>query len=99
MVWAEIPYISEHISGAEACENTLSQMKELIAQNYNHPSIITWGIANELLVGGFSEEQYRNLCDLNALCKRMDPSRLTTIAQLARTPDDSIELHYRPCQL
>ena len=90
-VWAEIPYISVHISGPEAYENTISQMRELIAQNYNHPSIIVWGVGNELLIGGFSEEQYRNLHDLNALCKRMDPSRLTTIAQLARTPEDSAQ--------
>ena len=89
VVWAEIPYISVHISGQEAYENTLSQMRELIAQNYNHPSILIWGIANEITIGGYCQEQYQNLQDLNALCKRMDPNRLTVIAQLARVEADS----------
>ena len=38
VVWAEIPYISEHMPNGR--ENTVSQMKELIIQNYNHPSIV-----------------------------------------------------------
>lgn len=37
VIWAEIPYISQHMPTAR--ENTISQMKELIVQNYNHPSI------------------------------------------------------------
>ena len=84
VLWAEIPYISQHMAGKAAYENTLSQMRELIAQNYNHPSILFWGIGNEITIGGECEEQYRNLRDLNALCKTMDPSRPTTMAQLAR---------------
>ena len=89
VVWAEIPYISQHLPGKEACDNTISQMRELIAQNYNHPSICFWGIGNELTIGGFSEELYRNLSDLNALCKKMDPSRLTTLANLGTVPAGS----------
>lgn len=61
-------------------------MKELIAQCYNHPSIIVWGIGNEITIRGNSEAIYRNLCDLNALAKALDPHRLTTIAQLYRLP-------------
>ena len=83
-VWAEIPYISHHLPGKEAYDVTISMMTELIAQCYNHPSIITWGIANEITIYDNNEEQYRNLCDLNALVKRMDPSRPTTMAQLSR---------------
>lgn len=40
IVWAEIPYISKHMKNGR--ENTISQMKELIVQNYNHPSIVEW---------------------------------------------------------
>ena len=43
VVWAEIPYISQHNPAAN--ENTISQMKELVIQNYNHPSIVTWGLS------------------------------------------------------
>ena len=89
VVWAEIPYISRHIPGEVARENTLSQMRELIAQNYHHPSICFWGIGNELTMGGESEELYQNLCALNALAKDLDPSRLTTIAHLSMVKPES----------
>ncbi len=93
-VWAEIPYISHHLPGKEAYDVTISMMTELIAQCYNHPSIIVWGIANEITIYNVCEEQYRNLCDLNALVKRLDPSRPTTMAQLARLPitDQQIQI-------
>lgn len=83
VLWAEISFISSFIPGKEAYENTLSQMTELIAQNYNHPSICFWGISNEITIGGEQEELYRNLNDVNALVKKMDPSRLTTMAEVS----------------
>ncbi|MBR3837553.1 MAG: beta-galactosidase [Clostridia bacterium] len=87
-IWAEIPFISEFMSGKAAHDNTLSQMTELIAQNYNRPSIIVWGIGNEITIGAECDDIYLNLCDLNALCKKLDPSRPTVMAQLARVPYD-----------
>ena len=79
VVWAEIPYISEHMPNGRA--NTISQMKELIVQNYNHPSIVTWGISNEITI---STKNTRDMLDnhhvLNDLCHKMDPTRLTTLA-------------------
>ena len=89
VVWAEIPYISIHISGSDAYGNTLSQMRELIVQNYNHPCIMMWGISNEITIGGYCQEQHRNLQALHRLCKELDPSRLTVMAQLARVEIDS----------
>ncbi|MBR5317142.1 MAG: beta-galactosidase [Lachnospiraceae bacterium] len=88
-LWAEIPFISKFIPTEEARENTLSQMKELIAQNYNHPSIFFWGISNEILIGADNEPLRSNLRALAELAKKMDPSRLTTMAQLNTTPMDS----------
>ncbi|MBR3841206.1 MAG: DUF4982 domain-containing protein, partial [Erysipelotrichales bacterium] len=88
-LWAEIPFISKFIPSKEAYENTMSQMKELVAQNYNHPSIFFWGISNEILIGADNEPLRKNLRDLNALAKTMDPSRLTTIAEVSGTPMDS----------
>ena len=98
VIWAEIPFISEFLKGQDAYDNTISQMTELIAQNYNHPSICFWGIGNELTIGGFSEELYRNLCDLNALCKKLDPGRLTTMAQIAGVPIDSEHVYITDVQ-
>ncbi len=88
-LWAEIPFISKFIPTEDAYDNTISQMTELVAQNYNHPSIFFWGIANEILIGADNEPLRTNLRDLNALAKTMDPSRLTTIAEVTMTPMDS----------
>ena len=89
VIWAEIPFISRFNPSQAAHDNTISQMTELIAQNYNHPSICFWGISNEITIGGETEPLYQNLCELNALCKRLDPSRLTTMAELTMVPMDS----------
>lgn len=92
-LWAEIPFISKFIPTEEAYENTMSQMTELIAQNYNHPSVFFWGIANEILIGSDNEPLRKNLRDLNALAKSMDPSRLTTVAQVSGAPVDSEHIY------
>ncbi len=89
VLWAEIPFISQFIPTQEAYENTISQMTELVAQNYNHPAIMFWGISNEILIGADREDLRQNLRDLHELTKSMDPSRLTTMAQVSMTPMDS----------
>ena len=79
VVWAEIPYISEHMPKGR--ENTFSQMKELIVQNYNHASIVTWGLSNEITI---STKDKKDMLDnhrvLNDLVHQMDPTRPTTLA-------------------
>lgn len=79
IVWAEIPYISEHMPNGR--DNTISQMKELIIQNYNHPSIVTWGLSNEITI---STKDKADMLDnhrvLNDLCHSMDTTRPTTLA-------------------
>ena len=81
VIWAEIPYISKHMPGGR--ENTISQMKELITQNYNHPSIVVWGLSNEIGIGGSDEDLLENHRILNDMCHEMDPTRLTTIAAVS----------------
>ena len=88
VVWAEIPFISQFMPGQAAKANTLSQMTELILQNYNHPSICFWGIANETTIGKDSPELQENLRELQALCKSLDRTRLTTMAHLASVGAD-----------
>lgn len=79
VVWAEIPYISEHMPNGR--ENTISQMKELIIQNYNHPSIVCWGVSNEITI---STKDKKDMLDnhhvLNDLVHEMDKTRFTTLA-------------------
>ncbi len=89
IVWAEIPFISVMNPDPAAHQNCITQMKELVYQNYNHPSICFWGVSNEILIGGISEQLVENHKELNALCKEMDPTRLTTIAHVSMTPIDS----------
>lgn len=89
IVWAEIPFISVFNKDPDAHRNCISQMKELIIQNYNHPSICFWGVSNEILIGGISDKLVENHKELNALCKELDPTRLTTIAHVTMTPMDS----------
>ena len=81
VIWAEIPYISKHMPTAR--ENTISQMKELVVQNYNHPSIVVWGLSNEISIGGSDEDLLENHRILNDLCHEMDKTRLTTIAAVS----------------
>ena len=85
-VWAEIPFISVFNQDPAAHENCVSQLKELIIQNYNHPSICFWGISNEILIGGISDKLVENHHELNKLAKELDPTRLTTIAHVSMTP-------------
>ena len=81
VIWAEIPYISKHMPGGR--ENTVSQMKELITQNYNHPCIVVWGLSNEISIGGSDDDLLENHRILNDMVHEMDKTRLTTIAAVS----------------
>ena len=83
VVWAEIPYISSHMPKGR--ENTISQMKELVIQNYNHPSIVVWGLSNEITMSGgkASDDLLENHKILNDLVHELDKTRLTTIAAVS----------------
>ncbi|MBQ6565265.1 MAG: glycoside hydrolase family 2 protein [Clostridia bacterium] len=88
VVWAEIPYITMHMPGGR--DNTLSQMRELITQCCNHPSIAVWGLSNEITAASaVSEELLENHRLLNDLCHRMDKTRLTTMADVFMLETDS----------
>lgn len=79
IVWAEIPYITQHME--EGRENTISQMSELVIQNYNHPSIVCWGLSNEITAaGGVNDDMIENHRILNDLCHKLDVTRPTTMA-------------------
>ncbi len=81
VIWAEIPYISKHMPTGR--ENTVSQMRELVSQNYNHPSIVVWGLSNEISIGGSNDDLLENHRMLNDLVHEMDKTRLTTVAAVS----------------
>ena len=91
VVWAEIPYISKHLPNGR--ENTISQMKELIAQNYNHPSIVVWGLSNEISMNGSDADLIDNHNVLNDLAHEMDKTRLTTVAAVSMAKIDDPYIH------
>jgi len=91
VIWAEIPYISQHMQGGR--QNTLSQMRELVTQNYNHPSIVVWGLSNEITMKGAEDpDLIDNHRELNELVHSMDKTRLTTMACVSMCPMDATYL-------
>ena len=79
IVWAEIPYISKHMPNGRA--NTISQMEELIEQNYNHASIVCWGVSNEITIATKDkQDMLDNHRLLNDMIHQTDPTRFTTLA-------------------
>ena len=89
VIWAEIPYITTHLRDGR--ENTMTQMKELIVQNYNHPSIVVWGLSNEInAVEGTPDDLdiQDNHRVLNDLVHEMDKTRLTTMAIVSTCDPD-----------
>ena len=92
VVWAEIPYISKHMKTGR--ENTISQMKELVMQNYNHPSIVVWGLSNEITMNDAADpDLLENHRILNDMVHEMDKTRLTTMAALTMCPVDAEIVH------
>ena len=75
VVWEEIPFVGGYVESEGFHENLRLQLKEMIIQNYNHPSICFWGIFNEIH-GSFDAI----VDELNALAHEVDPFRMTVSA-------------------
>lgn len=90
IVWAEIPFITQFMPNGY--DNTILQMRELITQCYHHPSIICWGLSNEITASGsITDELYANHKALNDLCHEMDETRVTTMAHaFMLEPEDKL---------
>lgn len=84
IVWAEIPFVGSFVAGYNDTsafrENGKEQLTELIRQNFNHPSIVFWGIFNELTQGTGNKNPESYVRELHALAKKEDPERLTVAA-------------------
>ncbi len=93
VLWAEIPYISQHMP--KGLENTASQMKELIFQNYNHPAIVVWGVSNEITMSGGAKNPslLENHHILNDLVHELDKTRKTTMAVVTMCDRDEEIVH------
>ncbi|HTM97328.1 MAG TPA: glycoside hydrolase family 2 TIM barrel-domain containing protein [Pedobacter sp.] len=85
ILWSEIPFVGEggymgtgYVNSPALAENAKQNLIELIRQNYNHPSIMFWGLFNELKLN--YDDPQPLLKELNILAKKEDPYRLTTMA-------------------
>ena len=88
LVWAEIPFITKFME--KGIQNTLDQMRELITQSSNHPSIYCWGLSNEITASSpVTEELMENHRMLQKLCLEMDPTRPTVMAHAFMLEKDS----------
>lgn len=83
LVWAEIPFVNQ-VTTYET-ENAVQQMTELIRQNYNHPSIYTWGLHNEVYAP--FEQTIPLTTQLHDLSKSEDPDRYTVAVSGYNTID------------
>jgi beta-galactosidase len=85
IVWDELPWCRGGIGNDVWKENTTNMMKEIINQNYNHPSIVFWSLGNEMYWlpdfedGDNTVKMNEYLQSLNDLAHEMDPSRVTAI--------------------
>ena len=83
-VWTEIGIVNkmcpddDYVPSEMFRENAKQQLRELIRQNYNHPSVILWGLSNEL--HQMSDEIFEFYKELNTLANAEDPTRLKTFA-------------------
>lgn len=79
VVWAEIPLVDKFGPSPAFADNLKQQLRELIKQNYNHPSIVVWGLWNEL-VEKPEDPNWQTVRELNDLAHELDPTRPTTAA-------------------
>jgi len=84
VVWAELALVDDIHPNQEFAAVCQQQLRELIKQNFNHPSICFWSLENELIPDSNPELYSKFVRDLNALAKQLDPTRLTTVASRSK---------------
>ena len=79
VTWAEHAFVNTASASPRFAERCAMQVRELIRQNFNHPSIIFWGVGNEVQTG--KQPAAKPLLEMLAREVRLeDPARLSTIA-------------------
>ena len=86
IIWAELPIINRITDSTAFAGNARQQLKELIRQNFNHPSIAFWSISNEATLSRGPDPRPL-LTSLNDLVHYEDPTRLSTHASAGESPD------------
>jgi beta-galactosidase len=89
-LWTEIPLINNINGTSEFSNNAKQQLMELIYQNYNHPSVIVWGLSNEITYKQ-GPDPAPLVLELNNLAHQIDSTRLT--ASAAMYPDAGLNFY------
>lgn len=108
VVKAELPFVHQSAFGdappsPALIANARQQLRELIRQNYNHPSIMIWSVGNEIDIGaaidalrkgakGPPAQSRDMLIELNALAQAEDPSRPTAYADCCEATGSPLSL-------
>ncbi|HKJ40568.1 MAG TPA: glycoside hydrolase family 2 TIM barrel-domain containing protein, partial [Sunxiuqinia sp.] len=81
ILWTEVPVINKVSYSAMFTNSAKTQLRELIKQNYNHPSVFFWGLFNEInFLSG--PDPAALIGDLNTIAHQLDSTRLTTAAAM-----------------
>jgi beta-galactosidase len=91
VVWAEIPLVNDTTNSAAFTANARQQLTELIRQNYNHPSIVFWGIGNEQRVDNAATNTL--LDQLAGLVNTEDPDRVSVYASCCVSDTGAVNNH------
>jgi beta-galactosidase len=91
LITTEVPLVDAITAGPAFEDNAVQQMRELIAQNYNHPSVALWGLGNE--IRSTMPDANPVLAALQKTAREMDTSRMTVYAHCCLADDDAIAGH------
>jgi len=78
LAWSEIPVVDKVVDNPVFFKNSENMMREMILQNYNHPSVAIWGYHNE--VRNLDTATVRHAMRMDNLAKNLDRQRLTAMA-------------------
>jgi len=91
LVWTELPLTSEVGASDAFAANAAQQARELVRQNFNHPSVFVWGLGNEIYK--VDEVSGRVLDAMQKLVHAEDASRPTAYANCCAPIDGPQALH------
>jgi len=84
IVWEELPWCRGGVGGETFKDYTRTMLREMIEQHYNYPSIVFWGLGNELdweseHPDSTDEKVAQFLSELHEISHKLDPRRLTAL--------------------
>ena len=80
LLWDEVPLVNAVNNSPEFSANAEQQLREMILQRYNHPSVAFWGLCNEIGIKKDTPGPVDFLRHLKSVVQELDPSRLIVCA-------------------